>query len=313
MNSVEVTGLGKTFHAFRRRTEALRDVSLTVAPGTIFGLLGRNGAGKTTLVKILMGMTQATSGQARLLGEPVSARVRRRVGYLPEQMRLPDYMKAESFLRFMGRLNHVSDSDLDKKIPTLLELVELGDARKKLLKEYSKGMGQRLGLAQSLINDPDLLFLDEPTEGLDPLGRKQVRELLLTLRAAGKTIFLNSHLLSEIELVCDQVAIIDKGRVVRTGHPEEFTRSTGVYRIKLARLDENVRRAAAAVAVDLRCDDASVEFVPTDRRHLNAMIDALRSAQVEIESVEAVRSSLEESFIQVVTHSGEKVAAVGAP
>src|SRR4051812_37923681 len=109
MNSVEVTGLGKTFHAFRRRTEALRDVSLTVAPGTIFGLLGRNGAGKTTLVKILMGMTQATSGQARLLGEPVSARVRRRVGYLPEQMRLPDYMKAESFLRFMGRLNHVSD------------------------------------------------------------------------------------------------------------------------------------------------------------------------------------------------------------
>jgi len=314
MNAAEVTGLSKTFRAFRRRTEALRDVSLTAAPGTIFGLLGRNGAGKTTLVKILMGMTRSTSGQARLLGEPLSARVRRRVGYLPEQMRLPEYMKAESFLRYMGQLNHVSAADLKKKIPTLLDLVELSDARRKLLKEYSKGMAQRLGLAQTLLNDPDLLFLDEPTEGLDPLGRKQVRDLLITLRAAGKTIFLNSHLLSEIELVCDQVAIIDKGRVVRTGHPEDFTRSTGVYRIKLARLDDQVRLAAIAVAGDLRCGDNALEFVPRDRAQLNAVIDALRSVPVDIESIEPVRSSMEESFIEVVTGvqaSGAQSAAGG--
>ena len=313
MNTVEVTGLCKTFRAFRRRTQALSDVSLTVAPGTIFGLLGRNGAGKTTLVKILMGMTYPTSGNARLLGEPLSARGRRRVGYLPEQMRLPEYMKAESFLRYMGKLNHVSDADLAKKIPTLLDLVELADARKKLLKEYSKGMGQRLGLAQALLNDPDLLFLDEPTEGLDPLGRKQVRDLLITLRASGRTIFLNSHLLSEIELVCDQVAIIDKGRVVRTGHPEDFTRSTGVYRLKLERLDDRIRQAAAAVCPDIRYGDGAIEFVPRDRRHLNAMIDALRAVPAEIESVEPLKSSLEESFIEVVTgaSNGAQAAAGG--
>ena len=315
MNAVEVTGLCKTFRAFRRQTQALSDVSLTVSPGTIFGLLGRNGAGKTTLVKILMGMMYATTGSARLLGEPLSARVRRRVGYLPEQMRLPEFMKADSFLRYMGKLNHVSDADMKKKIPTLLDLVELADARKKLLKEYSKGMGQRLGLAQALLNDPDLLFLDEPTEGLDPLGRKQVRDLLITLRASGKTIFLNSHLLSEIELVCDQVAILEKGRVVRTGRPEDFTRSTGEYRIRLDRLDDRVRQAAAAVSACIRCGDATLEFVPRDRQHLNAMIDALRGAAAEIESIEPLKSSLEESFIEVVTGAsgtGTQAAAGGA-
>ena len=315
MNAVEVIGLCKTFRAFRRRTDALSDVSLSVAPGTIFGLLGRNGAGKTTLIKILMGMTFPTSGSARLLGEPLSARVRRRIGYLPEQMRLPEYMKAESFLRYMGKLNHVSDAELKKKIPTLLDLVELTDARKKLLREYSKGMGQRLGLAQALLNDPELLFLDEPTEGLDPLGRKQVRDLLITLRASGTTIFLNSHLLSEIELVCDQVAILDKGRVVRTGCPEDFTRASGVYRLKLERIDDRVRHAAAAVCTDIRCGDSALEFVPRDRRHLNQMIDALRAVLVEIESIEPVRSSLEETFIEVVTGTqanGAHAAAGGA-
>ena len=315
MNAVEVTRLCKTFRAFRRHTQALSDVSLTVPSGMIFGLLGRNGAGKTTLVKILMGMTRATTGTARMLGEPLSPRVRRRVGYLPEMMRLPEYMKAEPFLRFMGKLNHVSDAELNKKIPTLLDLVEMTDARKKLLKEYSKGMGQRLGLAQALLNDPDLLFLDEPTEGLDPLGRKQVRDLLITLRASGKTIFLNSHLLSEIELVCDQVAILEKGRVVRTGCPEDFTRSTGVYRVKLDRLDDRIRQAARAVNADIRCGDASIEFVPRDRRHLNAMIDALRAVSAEIESIEPLKSSLEESFIEVVTGasaSGAQAAAGGA-
>ncbi len=311
MHAIEVIGLSKTFRTLRRRTEALRDVSLTVAPGTIFGLLGRNGAGKTTLVKILMGMSLPTAGSARMLGEPLSARVRRRVGFLPEQMHLPDYMKAEPFLRYMGKLNHVSEATLKKKIPTLLDLVELADARRKLLKEYSKGMAQRLGLAQALLNDPDLLFLDEPTEGLDPLGRKQVRDLLLNLRAAGKTIFLNSHLLSEIELVCDQVAIIDKGHVVRMGCPEDFTRSTGAYRIQVAKIDERIRQAAAAVAGDIRCADHAVEFVPRDRAQLNAMIDALRAAPVEIESVEAVRSSLEESFIEVVTGGNGKAQAAG--
>ena len=283
---------------------------MTVESGTIFGLLGRNGAGKTTLVKILMSINRAGSGEARLLEQPLSARVRRRVGYLPEAMRLPEFMKAEGFLRFMGKLQGVSDDDLERRIPALLELVELADARRKLLREYSKGMAQRLGLAQAMINDPDLLFLDEPTEGLDPLGRKQIRDLLITLRAGGKTIFLNSHLLSEIELVCDQIAIIDKGRVVRTGRPEEFTRSTGAYRMKVSAMNDTLRQNVHSIIAACRYDEAAIEFTPRDRAHLNSIIDAVRASAVEIESLEPVRSSLEESFIQVVT--ADQSAAVVA-
>jgi ABC-2 type transport system ATP-binding protein len=299
--ALEVRDLSKVFRRFRRYTTALAGVSLRVEPGTIFGLLGRNGAGKTTLVKILTGLLRPTSGAAWVLGRPASSwRMRRRVGYLPEQMRLPEFLKSESFLRYMGALNGMSKPEMAKRIGPLLERMELADARKKLLREYSKGMQQRLGLAQALLNDPDLLFLDEPTEGLDPLGRKQVRDLLLHLRAGGKTIFLNSHLLSEIELVCDQVMILDRGRVVRAGSPRELVHDKGAYRLKLARLGDDVREAASRIVIPVRCENNSLEVFPRDRAQLNALIDALRQIPVEIEAVEPVRSSFEESFIEAV-------------
>jgi ABC-2 type transport system ATP-binding protein len=302
--AVELLDLQKTFRAPRGRiVNALHGVSLRVDRGTIFGLIGQNGAGKTTLIKILLGLATPTAGVARLLGgSPRDPAVRQRVGYLPEQMRLPEYFRAENFLHYMGRLNGVDRAALKRRTPALLERVGLTDARKPV-KAYSKGMQQRLGLAQSLVNDPELLFLDEPTDGLDPLGRKDVRELLVQLRAEGRTIFLNSHLLSEVELVCDRIVILDQGSVARSAVPAEFTRGTGEYLIHVAVADDAVRFAAGAVAGEAaaRWEQNTLRFAPRDRAHLNSLIDRLRGVPVEIESVEPVRSSLEEFFLQVVS------------
>jgi ABC-2 type transport system ATP-binding protein len=303
--AVQTQDLEMTYRElFRKPARALAGVSLDVERGVIFGLLGQNGAGKTTLVKALLSLIRPTRGTARVLGcDPFDSRMRRRLGYLPEQMRLPEYMKAHSFLRYMGELNGVDSATLKKRIPALLDLVGL-PGEKKLLSAYSKGMQQRLGLAQALLNEPELLFLDEPTEGLDPLGRKQVRDLLVSLRAGGRTIFLNSHLLSEIELVCDRVVILNRGAVVRQGTPAEFAKHTGEYRIRVAEASEAVRAAVESVAPGAQWKDSTVYFMPQDRAQLNALIDHLRAVPVEIEAVEPVHGTLEEYFIQVVTGAG---------
>lgn len=300
--AIETHDLHKKYITLRRKEiPALNGVSLRVECGTIFGLLGPNGAGKTTLVKILLGLAPPTSGSASLLGSnPGDTFARRRIGYLPEQMRLPDYIKAPAFLRYMGRLNSVPSATLKKRIPLLLEQVGLGGV-KKPAKAYSKGMQQRLGLAQALLNDPELMILDEPTDGLDPLGRKQVRDLLLGLRAEGKTIFLNSHMLSEVEQVCDRVVILHQGLVAREATPDEFTRGSGEYVIRVAEVNDAVRSAAAAVADGGTWQDSALRFAPRDRAHLNALVDRLRAVPVEIEAIEPLRNSLEQFFLKVVT------------
>jgi ABC-2 type transport system ATP-binding protein len=300
--AIETQDLHKKYVTLRRKEiPALNGVSLRVERGAIFGLLGPNGAGKTTLLKILLGLCDSTSGSARLLdSHPGDTRTRRRIGYLPEQMRLPEYIKAPAFLRYMGRLNGLTSSDLNKRIPELLEKVGLGGV-KKPAKAYSKGMLQRLGLAQALLNNPELLILDEPTDGLDPVGRKQVRDLLQGLRAEGKTIFLNSHMLSEVELVCDQVVILHQGLVAKQATPEEFTRGTGECLVRVAQVNDAVRAAAAAVAGEAEWKDATLHFVPRDRAQLNELIDGLRAVPVEIECVEPVKNSLEQFFLKVVT------------
>jgi ABC-2 type transport system ATP-binding protein len=301
--AIEVLELDKTYRAFRGRpVKALQGLTLTVEPGTIFGLIGQNGAGKTTLIKILLGLATPTSGAARLLGgSPKDPAVRCRVGYLPEQMRLPDYFQAENFLRYMARLNGVDRKAMKRRIPALLERVGLAKARKPI-KDYSKGMQQRLGLAQALVSEPEVLFLDEPTDGLDPLGRKDVRDLLVQLRAEGKTIFLNSHLLSEIELVCDRIVILDRGSVARDATPGEFTRGTGEYLIRVAVADDAVRAATGEVVGQGAgiWEQNTLRFAPRDRAHLNSLVDRLRDVPVEIESVEPIRLSLEEFFLQAV-------------
>lgn len=300
--AVETANLVKTYrHPMSRRTiEALRGVSVRVERGVIFGLLGQNGAGKTTFTKTLLSLVNPTSGQAQVLGgSPTDPAIRRRVGYLPEQMRLPEMMKAPSLLRLMGQYYGMDRGTLEKRIPEALEQVGL-TGNKKLIQAYSKGMRQRLGLAQALINDPELLFLDEPTEGLDPLGRKQIRDLLLRKRAEGKTILLNSHILSEVEMICDEVVIVNEGQVVRAGKPADFTRATGAYRLRVAAVTDAVHAAVQSVVGPVTWEGAVTSFTPRDRAQLNELVDRLRAVPVEIEALEPVRSSLEDYFLELV-------------
>jgi len=307
---IEVEGVEKVYSGSRRKiVQALRGVSFRVEPGMIFGLIGQNGAGKTSLVKILLGLSWPTRGSAQVLGStPRDPATRRRLGYLPEHMRIPDYFTAEDFLQYMGALNGIDARSLRDRIPPMLEKVGLAGNRKQV-RAYSKGMHQRLGLAQALINEPEILFLDEPTDGLDPLGRKDVRDLLLAQRAEGKTIFLNSHLLSEVELMCDQIAMMKKGSLVRIATPAEFTRGTGEYVVRLGPATDAIRAAAmSALGSEVVWQRDSFRFARRDLAHLNALLDRLRSVRAEIESVEPIRLSLEDFFIEVV---GEESANVG--
>ena len=215
--ALEIRDLCKTYREgwlFRKKFEALRGVSFQVEPGEIFGLLGPNGAGKTTIIKILLGIARKTSGEARLLGRPAGHQAsRRQVGYLPEHLRMAPHHNAWTALELFGRLSGCSHRQIRVRGAELLKEVGLADRAKDALSKYSKGMLQRLGLAQALLHDPQLLILDEPTDGLDPVGRKDVRTLLTRLKEQGKTVFLNSHLLQEVELVCDRVAILDRGQL----------------------------------------------------------------------------------------------------
>jgi ABC-2 type transport system ATP-binding protein len=217
------------------RIRALKGVSLTVEKGQIYGLLGQNGAGKTTLIKILLGIVKITRGDAELLGAPAgTTSIRERVGYLPEDHQFPVYHSGYSLMDFYGQLYGVSRDDRRRKIPETLELVGIAGRMHSKIKTYSKGMKQRLGIAQSLLHDPEVIFLDEPTDGVDPLGRREIRELMGRLKEKGHTIFLNSHLLGEVELICDRVAILQKGNLVREGTIAELTAQKGRFEVGLA-------------------------------------------------------------------------------
>ena len=229
---VEVEDLVKIYRGWsvsgRRRIEALGGVTLSAHAGEVFGLLGPNGAGKTTLIKTLLGVIQPTRGRASLFGIPAgTAAARRSVGYLPESLRIDTHHSARSALRFYGRLSGMDERSIGRRIDELLELVGLRDRDRESVRRFSKGMCQRLGLAQALMHDPNLLILDEPTDGLDPVGRRDVRRIIERLRANGKTIFLNSHILQEVELVCTRVAIMAAGRLRGIGTIEELARFEG--------------------------------------------------------------------------------------
>ncbi|MCH8348221.1 MAG: ATP-binding cassette domain-containing protein [Proteobacteria bacterium] len=241
-----VDGLSYAYRQNGDPRPVLKDLSFEVRAGEIFGLLGPNGAGKTTLIKILLDIVRPTTGEATLFNIPVrKPRARQRVGYLPENHRFPDFLTAGQMLDLYGRMAHVPAHERRQRIPPLLEAVRMTPWLDVKIKKFSKGMMQRLGLAQALLADADLIFLDEPTDGVDPVGRREIRDLLVQLRDQGKTIFLNSHLLSEVEQVCTRVAILNKGRLVREGSIEALTAIEPVYEVLSTPIPEGLLAALA--------------------------------------------------------------------
>jgi ABC-2 type transport system ATP-binding protein len=307
--AVEVVGLNKVYSSSfgKKKVFALTDCSLDVPLGTIFGLLGPNGAGKTTLIKLLLGITFPDSGSARILNENISnIKVKRKVGYLPENHKYPPYLTGGQTLKFFGQLSGLDGNPLEKKIDELLELMNLTRWKKSKIKTYSKGMMQRLGLAQALINDPELIFLDEPTDGVDPIGRKEIRDVLVELKNRQKTIFLNSHILSEVELITDNVGILNKGKLIKEGTVRELTEKKEEYRLSF---DGTLNDEALSGIDSLKKNkDGYYNLKVFDINELNKVIDTLRNRSILIKEIIPQKNTLEEMFISLIQEAdkGEK-------
>ncbi|MCO5178234.1 MAG: ABC transporter ATP-binding protein [Thermomicrobiales bacterium] len=303
----------ETQHLHKRfgRVVAVDDLTIRVAAGEVFGFLGPNGAGKTTSIKMLMGLTRPTSGTARLLDRPLGDReARKRIGFLPEMFHFHEWLTGAELLDMHARLYGMSATERRARIPEVLEQVGMFSRRDQRLDSYSKGMKQRIGLAQALLPDPLVVFLDEPTSALDPIGRIDVRRIIQTLRDDGRTVFLNSHLLSEVESVCDRVAIINRGRVAATGPMRDLLGRELVVNLRLGRYDDDVQRAVMSFATMHgveRVRDASVVAVEVgDEETIARLVDALVALGVPVYGVTPHQQTLEDLFIQVVDASDER-------
>jgi len=307
MNAVEVNGLTKIFKSKlgKQNITALDNFSLSVESGSVFGLLGPNGAGKTTLIKVLLGITFPTDGGASVLNSNISNyKIRSRIGYLPENHQFPNYLTAEQVLKYFSKLSGYENLNLNNRIDELLSLVRMTKWKKTKIKKFSKGMMQRLGLAQAIMHEPDLIFLDEPTDGVDPIGRKEIRDVLLDLKEKGTTIFLNSHLLLEVELVSDRVAILNKGKLIREGGVEELTTSQESYIIETTTKfsDEFVKENLAQFNIT-KSEENKLSVNVKENKDLNELIDELRKSRINIRSVVMEKNSLEDLFISLINES----------
>jgi ABC-2 type transport system ATP-binding protein len=280
---------------------AVDGLTLTVRRGEVFGFLGPNGAGKTTSIKMLMGLAKPTSGHASILGRPVGdMAVRRQLGFLPEHFRFHDWLRADEFLHWHGELYGMSAEARNKRIPEVLALVGLSDATRQRLSTFSKGMLQRVGIAQALMNHPAIVFLDEPTSALDPLGRRDVRDLIKHLRASGVTVFLNSHLLSEVEMVCDRVAIIDHGRVVREGAMDELLASQLEIVLRVGGLSEAMLADLRPLCVSLSVDTTAVRASVADEEAVPRLAEVVLRHGGQLYELTPHRRSLEDLFVRVI-------------
>lgn len=297
MSVIEVSSLMKKY----RTVTALQGVSVKVEKGEIYGLLGRNGAGKSTLVKILLNIVHATEGEAKLFNHRVdNPNVRKMVGFLPEDHRMPEYHTARSFLAVVGRMYGLASADRARKIDELLDLVGLRDRGKEKIRGFSKGMRQRLGLAQALMHSPELLILDEPTDGVDPVGRREIREFILKLKEQGKTIFINSHLLNEVEMTCDRVAIIEQGKLVREGRVDELTKVENVFELRLSGDVTPVLPQLVDIVTWARPVEGGIEVQIADPSTIDRVIDVLRVAKIGIRGLHEKVSRLEDVFLRSI-------------
>jgi ABC-2 type transport system ATP-binding protein len=294
---IETRSLRKQFGA----TLAVADLSLEVRRGEIFGFLGPNGAGKTTSIKMLLALIEPTSGTGRVLGAPLGDRAARAgVGFLPEHFRFHETLTATELLRFHGRLYGLRGLALDARIDRLLSRVDLVDAADRPLRGYSKGMLQRVGLAQALLNEPQLVFLDEPTSGLDPLGRLLVRGIIEELRADRVTVFLNSHLLGEVEATCDRVAFVKRGRVVAERTLAAPADALDVE-LHLTRIDDGILHGLTRFGTNVVQPRAGVVAMRAESEALiPSLVSWLVDQRVEIHAVQPRRKSLEETFLDVM-------------
>lgn len=287
---------------------ALKNVDLTVHPGEIFAYLGPNGSGKTTTIKLLLGLIFPTSGTIQIFGRSdlTSPEVRKRIGYLPEGAYYPDFLHGEEILRYYGKLYGLRGRDLEKRIDNVLEVVKMTHARKRMLRGYSKGMRQRIGLAQALLSDPDLLILDEPTTGLDPLARREIRDILSGLRDAGKTLLISSHELMEVELISNRVSILYRGVVQTTGTLQELLMDREVA-IELEELPASAKATveAAGARTDVGPNGNPVVHIPSAMSMYEG-IELCKQADLKVVSIAPRRETLEELFIRTVGLAEDK-------
>lgn len=295
--AIETVHLRKEFG----KKVAVQDLTLAVPRGEVFGFLGPNGAGKTTAVKMLMGLAHPTSGSASLLGlPPHELRVKERVGYLPELFRFHEWLTAWQFLDFHGQLYGMPREKRKLRIPEVLELVGLRDEANYRLCTFSKGMQQRIGLAQAILNEPEVVLLDEPTSALDPIGRRDVRDLIRYLKEQGKTVFLNSHLLSEVEMVCDRVAIIDHGRVIATGRLQELLGAGLEIEVEAEGITPAAMEELQRLSPMVESVDGRVVLRVADRGSIPLVAETLLRHGGRLYSLNRRRGSLEDLFIKVV-------------
>lgn len=284
-----------------RKITALSNFSFDVEDSEIFGLLGPNGAGKTTLIKIILGITFPTSGEVKVFDKDISDHTyKSKVGYLPENHKFPNYLTGEQVLHYFGKLSGLSGTEVKKKTNEYLNLTGMEKWRKTKIKKYSKGMLQRLGLAQALLNNPEIVFLDEPTDGVDPIGRKEIRDLLKELKQRGRTIFLNSHMLSEVELVCDRIAILNKGVLVKTGRVDDITALSNNYIFQTSDISDEMINSLLIEFKAVIKSKNEFQFNAKTVNELNGFIDFLRKKDILIHSIVREKDTLENMFISLI-------------
>lgn len=285
MKAIEIRNLEKTFAGKKKlKVAALQNISLDIEQGEVFGFLGPNGAGKSTTIKCLMGLIKPTGGAATIMGEPAGSAVSRmKVGFLPENPAFFDYLSAEEYLQFVGKTFDLSADILAQRIDETLKLLELWDARKRPIRGYSKGMVQRVGMAQVLIHDPSIYILDEPMSGLDPIGRALVKEIILGLKKRGKCVFFSTHITDDVEKVCDRVAVINKGKL-----------------LVVDSVDNILQRGIEGYTVCVTAPDGTSKDLNVEKADLQSFIQMTLSNQHSIERIEPRRKDMEAFFLEIV-------------
>jgi len=288
MNAIEISGLCKQFKGKKMtRVDALKSLDLQVGQGEVFGFLGPNGAGKSTTIKILMGLLKASSGTAQVLGVDSSMTdARLHVGFLPENPAFYDYLSAEEYVMFVGSQFKMESSLLARRTEEVLKRLDLWEARKRPMRGYSKGMVQRVGLAQTLVHDPDVYILDEPMSGLDPIGRALVKEIILDLKKRGKCVFFSTHITDDVEKVCDRVGVIYKGELK-----------------KVDQVDSIITAGITGYILQVRKKDDSVEEIRVDKTELSKTLEEISNRGDEIRLIEPKRKNLEDFFLEIVRSS----------